>query len=300
MEYNNARLVEAAANSPGSLAVKSPRSPKVLEALARVDRKDFLSDEATPLFVVPNPNLLVGLEDAMDRVQKTRRERSGARQSSLIILGKTEGGLSDDQLRGYLDVMKIVPVLFGGIKEFYVPAHALAYNNCTLPIGYDQTCAAPSMIALMADLLELREGHKVLEVGTGCGYHAAITKELIGPNGDLTTMEIIPQLAKTARRNLERNPRWSDIEMICGGGSRGFPEKAPYDRIYLTASVNQETFDATPFMNQLNKDDGVFLFPGRGDVEGFGPIHVWVLKNGKLSQRKSGNMSFVPLQGENQ
>lgn len=289
--YDNNRLVEAAATSPIALGIKSPRSPKVLEALARVDRKDFLSDELTPLNIVQEYmliNLTGVMKEIKDLVDKPQ---------SQLILSAPEG--LPPHLILHAKLMREVLHLLNGVKELEVPASSLAYNNCTLPIGYDQTCSAPSMIALMNDLLELREGHRVLEIGTGCGYHAAITDELIGRNGNLTTLERIPELAETAKRNLAKYTKLSRIEVICGDGSKGHPAKAPYDRIYLTASVNPESFDPNPFMNQINKNDGIFLFPiSRGGD--FGPLSIWTFRHGNLDRKRVGNFYFVEMQGENQ
>ncbi|MEM4748198.1 MAG: protein-L-isoaspartate O-methyltransferase, partial [Archaeoglobaceae archaeon] len=98
--------------------------------------------------------------------------------------------------------------VYNAIKK--VPRHLFvperyrneAYVDTPLPIGYGQTISAPHMVAIMCELLDLREGEKVLEIGTGCGYHAAVTAEIVGKSGLVVSIERIPELAEMAKRNL--------------------------------------------------------------------------------------------------
>lgn len=173
-----------------------------------------------------------------------------------------------------------------------------AYFDRPVDIGYGQTCSQPSMVAFMCDILELKEGMKVLEVGSGCGYHAAITSHLIGQGGFLTTLEYIPELARMARKNLRRHfgsKLVKMVEVVQGDGSVGYPKNGPYDRIYLTAGISLKSFDPLVLAKQLNSDGGILIFP---EGEGFLFKQVYVKR--KLVMEKSyERVSFVPLRGKN-
>ncbi len=109
-----------------------------------------------------------------------------------------------------------------------------AYRDTPLPIGNGQTVSAPHMVGLMAELLALSPGDRVLEVGTGCGYHAAVTAELVGP-GNVYSVEYDPELAAAASARLER--LGYDVHVRQGDGREGWPEEAPFDASYLTCAA---------------------------------------------------------------
>ena len=175
------------------------------------------------------------------------------------------------------------------------PVRPLAYEDMPLPIGRDATCTMPSLVALMADLLELQDGQNVLEIGTGCGYHAAVTKHLIG-SGRLTSVEIVPEMHKMAKTNLQRHFKSPDgIELICGDGSVGCASNGPYQRIYFTAA-SSPGFNYQILFDQL-ANMGIIVFPvmPAGDL--------YVLRKNKAGEigggAYQGAVSFVPLQGAN-
>jgi protein-L-isoaspartate(D-aspartate) O-methyltransferase len=130
-----------------------------------------------------------------------------------------------------LDAMRAVP------RHAFVPDEraAAAYQDRPLPIGQGQTISAPHMVAIMADLLELAPGDDVLEIGTGCGYHAAVTAELVGPE-HVYSVEYHDALAERARRLLEA-AGYGDVSVRAGDGRQGWPDHAPYDRAYLTCAA---------------------------------------------------------------
>jgi len=178
-----------------------------------------------------------------------------------------------------------------------VPFRQFAYLDMPVPIieALGINCTMPSLVALMADLLEFREGQNVLEIGTGCGYSAAITKHLIG-NGRLTTIEILFELHLLARRNLQKHfGSISGIAMVCGDGSIGYPSSGPYQRIYFTAAPGLN-FNYQILFRQLAKP-GILLFPvaPTGDL-----VILRKDEAGKLSGGAYQNaVSFVHLQGTN-
>ena len=108
----------------------------------------------------------------------------------------------------------------------------LAYEDSPIPIGCDKTVSQPFMVALMTDLLDIEPGAKVLEIGTGFGYHAAI---LAGLAKAIFTVEIHQELAREARARLEALG-YDNIEFKIGDGAQGWPDHAPFDRILVTAA----------------------------------------------------------------
>ena len=107
-----------------------------------------------------------------------------------------------------------------------------AYENRPLSIGFGQTISQPYIVALMTDLLELEKSHRVLEIGTGSGYQAAILSPLVQ---EVYTIEIIPELYKRAKNILEKL-KYKNITVLSGDGYYGHKKKAPYDRIIVTAA----------------------------------------------------------------
>jgi protein-L-isoaspartate(D-aspartate) O-methyltransferase len=119
-------------------------------------------------------------------------------------------------------------------RHDFVPSEIrpYAYHDGPLPIGYDKTISQPFIAALMTDLLDIRRSDKVLEIGTGLGYHAALMSELAGR---VYSVEIIEELAAQAQANLEQ-AGYGNVELRIGDGSRGWPQHAPFDRILVAAA----------------------------------------------------------------
>jgi protein-L-isoaspartate(D-aspartate) O-methyltransferase len=140
-------------------------------------------------------------------------------------------------------------------RHFFVPAQlaAVAYHDGPLPIGFDKTISQPYIGALMLDLLEVRPGHKVLEIGTGYGYQAALLAEL---GAEVWTVEIVEEFAGEASLRLQRLG-YNRVHVRVGDGSRGWVEHAPFDRILVTAAAK-----APPpaLLDQL-KPDGRLVAP---------------------------------------
>ena len=123
-------------------------------------------------------------------------------------------------------------------EEFVLPRYRdHAYSDTPLPIGYGQTISAPHMVALMTEELDPGEGDKVLEIGTGSGYQAAVLAEIVGDRGHVWSIERIPGLAEFARENLKRTSYIGRVTVIVGDGTLGYSSYAPYDRIIVTAAA---------------------------------------------------------------
>ncbi len=193
---------------------------------------------------------------------------------------------------GYLRSKKVEDAMLAVKREDFVPDNMrnLAYRDTPLEIGFGQTISAPHMVALMCEELELEEGLKVLEIGAGSGYHAAIISKIIGEKGKVYTVERIPELVEFAKNNLKK-AGIENVEVILGDGSLGLPEHAPYDRILVTCSAPDIP---QPLVEQL-KEGGILLIPvGRT----FSILIKGRKRHGKLEKREICECAFVPLVGK--
>ena len=122
-------------------------------------------------------------------------------------------------------------------RERFVPAalRSMAYQDIPLSIGRGQTISQPYIVALMTEALQLRPGDRVLEVGTGSGYQAAVLAEMV-PSGQVTTVELLPELAAGARRTLDELG-YTNVVSPPAGDTPGYPDGGPYDAIILTAAA---------------------------------------------------------------
>ncbi|NOY10636.1 MAG: protein-L-isoaspartate(D-aspartate) O-methyltransferase [Archaeoglobi archaeon] len=188
---------------------------------------------------------------------------------------------------------KVAKAMLEVPRHLFVPPHMRreAYNDYPLPIGYGQTISAPHMVAIMCDLLDLKEGERVLEVGTGSGYHAAVVSRIVGEEGLVVTVERIPELAETAKKIYE-SLGYDNIKVVVGDGSVGYEELAPYDKIYVTASAPKIP---VKLLAQL-KNGGRMVIPVGDFVQ-----HLYVVDKdeyGRVKKRSWGAVRFVPLIGE--
>ncbi len=174
--------------------------------------------------------------------------------------------------------------------EFLPPKHRdAAYDDRPLPIGEGQTVSAPHVVAIIASELDLREGDRVLEIGTGCGYHAAVTAELVGTEG-VYSVEYVADLAEQARENLAR-AGYGDVSVRRGDGHDGWPEHAPYDAAYLTCAA-PEFPDAV--VEQVR--DGGRLVGPIGDASQR-LVRAEKNEDGGLVESDEGPVRFVRMQG---
>lgn len=205
------------------------------------------------------------------------------RERSDLINSLKHQGISEKTLAA----MKKVP------RHLFVPSVNMpqAYVDSPLPIGDAQTISAPHMVAIMCDLLELEPGQKILEIGTGSGYNAAVMAEITGSKGHIYSVERIEKLADFARQNLKK-AGYPDVKVIQGDGSLGLTEHAPYDRIAVTASAPDTP---APLIEQL-KPGGIMVLP-----EGDSYQHLYIIRkfpDGRVSKQDRGGVIFVPLIGQ--
>lgn len=184
--------------------------------------------------------------------------------------------------RKVLAAMREVP------RHLFVPAEMQphAYRDSALPIGHEVTISQPSIVALMTDLLEVRPGDKVLEVGTGSGYQAAILAKLAGA---VHSIEIIEPLARRAATQLAALG-YRNIEVRAGDGYAGWPEQAPFDRIIVTAGADHVP---RPLIEQMKPGGRMVIPVGKGD-----DLQLTLIRKspaGRISQRRILPVRFVPL-----
>jgi protein-L-isoaspartate(D-aspartate) O-methyltransferase len=194
--------------------------------------------------------------------------------------------------RGYLRKGRVADAMMRVERHHFLPRHLWphAYEDRPLPVAEGQTISAPHMVAMMAEMLELAPGMKMLEVGAGTGYHAAVYAELVRP-GKVFTVEVVPRLAEFAEDNLRR-AGYDDVKVVLGDGSRGLPEEAPFDRISVAAAAPQVP---QPLKQQL-KDGGIMLVPV-GEMYGQ-DLFLVRRKGDTYSEASMGGVMFVPLVGE--
>lgn len=180
-------------------------------------------------------------------------------------------------------------------RELFMPGHLKeqAYADDAMPIGFNQTISQPSTIAVMLEMLEAKDGQKILEVGSGSGYVCALLSYIVGEKGRVFGVEIVPELVDRAKKSLELQG-CKNVEIIKSDGSLGLKEKAPFDRILVSAAC---PFIPKPLLEQL-KDDGIAVAPV-GDRYTQMMEQLRKTKKGFLKQHYlQSYFVFVPLKGE--
>jgi len=192
---------------------------------------------------------------------------------------------------GYLKTERIIKAFEKVQREdFVLPEYKnYAYVNEPLPIGFGQTISQPLTVAVMTEALEPKAGEKILEVGTGSGYQAALLAEIVGKEGEVITTEIVPELTIKAKEKLKK---YKNITIVECDGSKGYKPKAPYDKIIVTASAPTIP---EPLINQL-KLNGRMVIPVGNEMY----VVDKVKKNRKeiIEKTMIGYYVFVPLVGE--
>lgn len=194
---------------------------------------------------------------------------------------------------GYLRDPRVAEAMKKVQRHLFVPEDLweYAYEDSPLPVGEEQTISAPHMVAIMCDFLELREDHKVLEVGAGTGYHACLVAEVV-KRGFVYSIERIENLAERARNNIKK-AGCARVKVILGDGTKGYEEAAPYDRIFVTAGAPDIP---EPLIRQL-KVGGRLLIPvGSRHMQEL--IQVDKITEEKIEKKRLGGCAFVPLLGE--
>ncbi len=192
---------------------------------------------------------------------------------------------------GYLKTPKVIEAMRSVSRELFVPkdVERLGYEDMPLPIGEEQTISAPHMVAIMCESADLMENQSVLEIGAGSGYHACVMSRITKKK--VYTVERLEGLAETARENLER-AGCGEVCIFVGDGTLGHTEKAPYDRIVVTAASP----DVPPPLFEQLKVGGKLLIPV-GSRLSQDLLRITRTEKGR-EEENLGGCVFVPLIGK--
>jgi protein-L-isoaspartate(D-aspartate) O-methyltransferase len=202
--------------------------------------------------------------------------------------------LVENRVKPVVSDARVIDAMLAVPRHAFVPTEYLdlAYNDHPLPIGYGQTISQPSLVAMMTEMLDLQAGERVLEIGTGSGYQAAILREL---TDEVYTIEIIPELAGVARRVLNEEG-YPDIHMTRADGYYGWWEHAPFDAIIVTAAPDHLP---APLVAQLSPDGGRMVVP-IGPPGGYQSLWLIVRNGDDVEMQQVLDVAFVPLTRESE
>ena len=235
---------------------------------------------ASPADPVASPNSPGAEATAPGETPEVAGDSAEARRlrAELVRRLAAAGEVSD---KAVLGALRRVP------RHLFMPDESLdrAYEDHANPIGHGQTISQPTVVAMMTEALKLSGRERVLEIGTGSGYQAAILSLLAR---EVDSIEIIDDLGRSAAERLRRLG-YANVQVRIGDGYRGWPEAAPFDRVILTAApieVPQTLFD------QLG-EDGILVAPLGDEHEQY--LYRWTRRGGRLERETLGAVRFVPM-----
>lgn len=194
---------------------------------------------------------------------------------------------------GYISKPEVIESMGSIPRHLFVPENIrkYAYEDHPLEIGQNQTISAPHMVGIMIENLDLMKGHRVLEIGTGLGYHSAVASKIVGESGSVHTIERYKELADKAKQNFEILGI-KNVFVHVGDGSKGFAEHAPYDRIFATCGAPSIP---SSLIEQLKKSGKLIIPVG----ERFYQDLILAEKvNHQIRTKNLGGCMFVPMVGE--
>lgn len=240
-----------------------------------------VKEEQVAVFPSPSPSP-TATETPPEATPTSERDPFAAYREYMVRTHIQGRGIGDPQV---LNAMSTVP------RHEFVPREYQehSYADHALSIGYGQTISQPYIVAVMTELLQIKEGDKILEVGTGSGYQAAVLAEIVD---EVYTVEIIPELAESAATRLKR-VGYDEVKVANLDGYYGWEEHAPYNAIIVTCAPDHMP---SPLLEQL-KDGGRLVIP-------VGPPgayqSLWLVKRegDEFRYENWGGVAFVPLTGE--
>jgi protein-L-isoaspartate(D-aspartate) O-methyltransferase len=227
-----------------------------------------------PTELAPTP---ADLDRSFEDTRETRDARKRLVESRIVPVVSSAA---------VLQAMRDVP------RHAFVPTRYLdqAYEDHPLPIGYGQTISQPSLVAMMTEMLELEPGDRVLEIGTGSGYQAAILRTLVD---EVYTIEIVPELAGIARGVFDQLG-YEDVHTTRADGYFGWWEHAPFDAIIVTAAPDHLP---APLVAQLDPDGGRMVIP-IGPPGGYQSLWLIVRNGEEIDMQRLFDVAFVPFTRE--
>ena len=203
--------------------------------------------------------------------------------NDLIIYLKNSKFLTDERVESAL---RNIP------RHEFIPESELdyAYNNEPLPTMKKQTISQPGVVTRMTEWLDVKDGQKILEIGTGSGWQSAILSYLVG-TGNVYSIERYPELVKFAQENLKKL-KIDNVHVILGDGSIGYSKAAPYDRIIITAACSEIPL---PLIDQLS-ENGLILAPVGDNSQSL--ILLQKTTKGMVEIKNQSKYVFVPLVGK--
>ncbi len=217
----------------------------------------------------------------MNRINIEKKYQTGL--NDLINFLKNSRFLNDDNVES---AFRNIP------RHEFVPISELdrAYDNEPLSIMKDQTISQPGVVSRMTEWLDVKDGQKILEIGTGSAWQTAILSYLIG-TGTIYSVEIHSELVKFAKENLEKF-KLGHAHVILGDGSLGYPQASPYDRIIITAACTEIPL---PLLEQLG-DNGLIIAPVGDSSQSL--VLLKKTSEGIIEIKNQSNYIFVPLLGK--
>ena len=256
------------------------RTPALRVPLARA-RRGFPMTRASAAFGAFLATLAIAPAHAQDAVEDARAEMiETIEEHARSAPGAVKSGEIDAEV---LDAMGEIP------RHEFVPEEVRpdAYRDRPLPIGYGQTISQPFIVALMTDLLEVEPGDKVLEIGTGSGYQAAVLSPLVE---QVYSIEIVPELGERAGETLDELD-FANVETKIADGYYGWPEEAPFDAIVVTAAASHIP---PPLVQQL-EPGGRMIIPIGGAFSAQQLMLVEKQSDGSVTTRQLLPVRFVPF-----
>lgn len=245
----------------------------------------FTGVEPQPIQSLPAPDSTdKTVSDTLDWERPRFSERRGERHQ-MVEEGIEGRGITDANV---LQAMRHVP------RHLFVPQNyqEYAYQNRPLPIGHNQTISQPYIVGIMTQMLEIKAGDKVLEIGTGSGYQAAVLSEI---TPYIYTIEIVEPLGKQAKKRFKKLG-YSTIKTKIGDGYKGWPKHAPFDAIIITAAPDEIP---QPLIDQL-KEGGILVGPVGEAGETQMLKRLTKSQNGEIHTESKLPVRFVPMTGEAQ